>query len=68
MQTVTQVVKVPTVFKPRLDGLLVGAFEAVKLMLSDRAKTSSKFYPGIPCVIAKSLVTKYQRNPRCREE
>lgn len=66
MQTVTQVVKVPAVFKPRLDGLLIGALEAVKLMLSDRAKSSSKFYPGIPCVVAKSLITKYQRNPRCR--
>lgn len=65
MQTVTQVVKVPAVFKPRLDGLLASAFEAVKQMLSDRAKASSKFYPGIPCVVAKSLITKYQRNPRC---
>lgn len=66
MQTVTQVVKVPSSFKPRLDGLLVAAFEAVKLMLSDRARSSSKFYPDIPCAVAKSLITKYQRNPRCR--
>jgi hypothetical protein len=24
------------------------------------------FYPEVPCVIAKSLVAKYQRNKRCR--
>jgi putative transposase len=66
MQIVTQVVKVPAVFKQRLDGLIVDASEATRLMLSDRAKSSSKFYPGIPCVVAKSLISKYQRNPRCR--
>ena len=65
MQTVTQLVKIPTTLKPRLDGLRSCASEAVSAMLSDRSKSSSKFYPSIPCVIAKSLVTKYQRNPRC---
>ena len=35
-------------------------------MLVRRELSSSKFYPEVPCVIAKSLVAKYQRNKRCR--
>ena len=35
-------------------------------MLVRRELSSSKFYPEVPCVIAKSLVAKYQRNKRSR--
>jgi IS605 OrfB family transposase len=35
-------------------------------MLANRDKTSSKYYPDIPCVLAKSLVSKYQHNHRCQ--
>lgn len=66
MQTVTQLVKIPAAFKSRLDGLRSDASEAVREMLDDRGKSSSKFYPTIPCVVAKSLIAKYQRNPRCK--
>jgi len=66
MNTVTQLVRMPTAFTSRLDGLHVAASEAVIQMLSDRRKSSSKFYPNIPSVIAKSLITKYQRNSHCR--
>lgn len=38
----------------------------VKRMLSNRAETSSKFYKEVPCVVAKSLIAKYQRNPKCK--
>ena len=38
----------------------------VKRMLLDRSETSSKFYKEIPCVVAKSLSSKYQRNPKCK--
>jgi putative transposase len=35
-------------------------------MLKRRNDSSSKYYPEIPCVVSKSLITKYQRNPKCR--
>ena len=38
----------------------------VKRMLVNRTQTSSKFYKEIPCVVAKSLAAKYQRNPKCK--
>jgi len=63
--TITQLVKVPDGFKVKLDRLLAESRMAVDLMLSDRDRHSSKDYPNIPSVIAKSLITKYQRNPKC---
>jgi putative transposase len=38
----------------------------VNRMLANRSETSSKFYKEIPCVIAKSLSSKYQRNLKCK--
>jgi IS605 OrfB family transposase len=38
----------------------------VKRMLQDRSATSSKHYKEVPCVVAKSLSAKYQRNPKCK--
>lgn len=35
-------------------------------MLAHRSDTSSKYYPELPSVIAKSLVAKYQRNRKCK--
>jgi len=35
-------------------------------MLEDRTKTSSKFFKEIPCVLAKSLISKYQRNKKLK--
>ena len=37
-----------------------------RCMLEDRTKTSSKFYKEIPCVLAKSLSSKYQRNKKLK--
>jgi len=34
-------------------------------MLHLREASSSKYYTEIPCVVAKSLITKYQRNAKC---
>lgn len=65
MQTVTQLIKVPSEFRQKLDGLVSESRLAVNAMLADRTKSSSKYYPSIPCVLAKSLVTKYQRNSKC---
>lgn len=65
MQTVTQSIKVPSEFKQRLDSLARKSHLVVNTMLADRTKSSSKYYPTIPCVLAKSLITKYQHNPLC---
>jgi len=35
-------------------------------MLRRRGESSSKYYKEIPCVVAKSLIAKYQRNAKCR--
>jgi putative transposase len=35
-------------------------------MLEDRTKSSSKYYKEIPCVLAKSLISKYQRNKKLK--
>ncbi len=64
--TVTQLVKIPEYFRVKLDNLAINARSAVSEMLINRDKSSSKYYPCIPCVIAKSLITKYQRNRRCQ--
>lgn len=59
-------VPVPVEFSHVLDALLLKSQVAVKSMLADRNKRSSADYPGIPCVISKSLIAKYQRNRKCK--
>ena len=63
---VTYKVKVPTEHFELLDHLAEMANRVVKRMLNNRNKASSKFYKEIPCVIAKSLSLKYQRNSKCK--
>lgn len=36
-------------------------------MIKDRTKSSSKYYKSIPCVVSKSLITKYQKNKKLKE-
>lgn len=57
---------VPDKLWHRLDELYDASLPLVKQMLANRSKTSSKFYKGIPCVLAKSLIVKYQQNPKCK--
>ena len=59
-------VKVPDALALILDTIEPLARLCVDRMLVHRELSSSKFYPEVPCVIAKSLVAKYQRNKRCR--
>jgi IS605 OrfB family transposase len=66
MNTITQLIKIPSTFISSLDSLQTEASKAIGQMLTDRTKSSSKFYPNIPCVLAKSLIAKYQRNQRCQ--
>jgi hypothetical protein len=35
-------------------------------MLADRSLSSSKYFPDVPCVVSKSLISKYQKNPKCK--
>jgi IS605 OrfB family transposase len=60
-------VKIPDTLAHGLEPLLGRAQLAVKRMLADRTLSSSKHYADlIPCVISKSLITKYQRNAKCQ--
>lgn len=63
---VTYKVKVPTQHWPRLDELETAARIVLGRMFSNRSETSSKFYKEVPCVVAKSLSAKYQRNHKCQ--
>lgn len=66
-QVTTNQAKVPTQFWPKLDSLHSKSVPIVERMLQDRTKTSSKYCPEIPCVVAKSLVAKYQKNKKCKK-
>jgi len=57
-------VRIPDAFTPVLDGLLVRVRGGLPRMLHLRECSSCKHYPEIPCVIAKSLIAKYQRNEK----
>ena len=60
-------VVVPHNLTPVLDGLYQKASICVNRMLEDRTKSSSKYYKEIPCVLAKSLISKYQRNKKLKQ-
>jgi len=59
-------VKVPDAFTGLLNDLRDRSAMAVREMLAHREKSSSKYYDSVPCVIAKSLITKYQHNNKCK--
>ena len=59
-------VKIPDALALILDTIEPLARLCVDRMLVHRELSSSKFYPEVPCVIAKSLIAKYQRNRKCR--
>jgi putative transposase len=67
LQPVTFRADIPPECNIALDDLAVRSAEALKRMLANRQETSSRFYREIPCVVAKSLAAKYQRNPACRK-
>lgn len=59
-------VLVPIHLYPRLNALYGEASRIVRKMLANRDKRSSKDYPSLPCVLSKSLISKYQRNKKCK--
>jgi putative transposase len=54
-------------YTPMLDELLDKASVCISRMLQNRDERSSKYYPEIPCVVAKSLIVKYQRNRKLKK-
>ncbi len=59
-------VQIPDTFAGLLWDLHRRSAVAVREMLTHRDKTSSANYSTIPCAVAKSLITKYQRNRKCK--
>lgn len=66
MQLVTYKTLVPVEHNAWLDALAAASTAVVRRMLANRTETSSKFYKEVPCVVAKSLSAKYQRNAKCK--
>ena len=64
--TCTVKLKIPDRLRHRLDSMLPVVELCIKRMLRDRALSSSKYYPELPCVISKSLIAKYQRNKKLK--
>jgi putative transposase len=60
-------VVVPHNFTPILDELYQKSRACIVRMLEDRTKSSSKYYKEIPCVLAKSLISKYQKNKKLKQ-
>lgn len=67
MQYLTYKTLVPVEFSDRLDALADLSQVVLRRMLANRTEASSKFYREIPCVLAKGLSAKYQRNPKCNK-
>jgi putative transposase len=61
-------VKIPDTLADGLDDLLDRCGLAVQRMLAHRDWSSSKHYSDlVPCVVSKSLISKYQRNLKCKQ-
>ena len=57
---------IPHKFDAILSPLHSECQRVVKNMLEDRTKASSKYWNTVPCVVSKSLISKYQRNRKCQ--
>lgn len=49
-----------------LNGVHIASKPLVERMLKNRSEDTTKFYPEIPSVISKALISKYQKNLKCR--
>lgn len=67
MMCLTFKVMVPHKLSPLLDSLYIKAYDVGNRMILDRTKTSSKHWKEIPCVVAKALSSKYQRNKKLKK-
>jgi len=66
MTPVTLKVRIPERLHSILNGVHTASKPLVERMLRNRAQNSTKFYPEIPSVISKALISKYQKNLKCR--
>lgn len=57
--------RIPDELSHRLDAIYQPALDTARAMLKRRNDTSSKHWKSVPCVVAKSLSAKYQRNIKC---
>jgi len=61
-------VKIPNTLEHGLYDVLTRCELAVERMLANRSLSSSKYYRDlVPCVVSKSLIAKYQKNPKCHQ-
>jgi putative transposase len=58
---------IPHTLFPILDDLYQKSSVCVTRMLEDKTKSSSKYYKEVPCVLAKSLISKYQKNIKLKK-
>lgn len=49
-----------------LDDLYSKSKICINKMLEDRTRSSSKYYKEIPCILSKSLISKYQKNKKLK--
>lgn len=66
-QCLTYRVVLPLDLDNILDDLFKKASIEVSNMLRNRDLSSSKYYKTVPCVLAKSLISKYQKNNDCKK-
>ena len=67
IQCLTYKILVPINLIPIIESIYKNSIVCIDEMLKDRFKKSSKYYTDlIPCVVAKSLIDKYQRNMKCK--
>jgi hypothetical protein len=64
---ITNKVRIDHKFYSLLNILQAKCRLVVTKMLKDRTKKSSKYYKEIPCVVSKSLITKYQKDKKCKQ-
>ncbi len=63
----THRVKVPREIYGVLDDLLPKVLKAARGMIENRHLNSSKYWKEIPCVVANTLMAKYQKNLKCKK-
>ena len=57
---------VPVEHNAKLDALAIAGRAVLNRMLANRNENTSKFYKEVPCVVAKGLIRKYQRDSKCK--
>lgn len=67
LETICIKVVVPQQLCAALERIAPITLRTAQQMLKDRKLQSSRYWKNVPCVIAKALTRKYQKNPKCKE-